>query len=82
MVMGKRTSSLQTFRLVDERIRNNEQVDREHLDRLDHGTGDFNGDGKADIFLRDVSGNVVIPMMNGASVSSWSSLGKVSDRLS
>jgi hypothetical protein len=45
------------------------------------GTGDFDGDGKADILWRDGSGNMAIWMMNGAAVSSWSSIGNVSDRM-
>jgi hypothetical protein len=37
------------------------------------GTGDFNGDGMSDILWQDASGNVVIWLMNGTSVSNWSS---------
>ncbi len=33
------------------------------------GTGDFKGDGKSDILLRDTSGNVGIWFMNGAQVT-------------
>jgi hypothetical protein len=45
------------------------------------GSGDFDGDGKADILWRDGSGNMAIWMMNGAAVSSWSTIGNVSDRM-
>jgi len=44
------------------------------------GSGDFDGDGKSDILWRDTSGNMAIWLMNGAAVSSWSSIGNVSDR--
>ena len=32
------------------------------------GTGDFNGDGKADVLWRDTSGNVAIWLMDGTTV--------------
>ena len=41
------------------------------------GTGDFNGDGKADIVWRDISGDIAIWLMSGASVLSAGSLGTV-----
>jgi ribosomal protein S11 len=37
------------------------------------GTGDFNGDGKADILWQDTSGNVAIWLMNGTTVLNASS---------
>jgi hypothetical protein len=41
------------------------------------GTGDFNGDGMADILWRDTSGNVSIWLMSGAAVLSAGGLGNV-----
>ena len=41
------------------------------------GTGDFNGDGKADMLWRDTSGNTAIWFMNGATVSSTAGLGNI-----
>jgi hypothetical protein len=41
------------------------------------GTGDFNGDGVADIAWRDSSGNVAIWLMNGASILTTGGLGNV-----
>jgi hypothetical protein len=41
------------------------------------GTGDFNGDGMADIAWQDTSGNTAIWLMNGATVLSTGSLGLV-----
>ena len=41
------------------------------------GTGDFNGDGMADIVWRDNLGNTSIWLMNGASVLSAASIGNV-----
>jgi FG-GAP-like repeat/FG-GAP repeat len=41
------------------------------------GTGDFNGDGYADIVWQDTSGNTAIWLMNGATVLSTGSLGLV-----
>jgi hypothetical protein len=45
------------------------------------GIRDFNGDGRVDILWRDTEGNVAIWLMNGTSVSSWSGMGNVSDRM-
>ncbi|MEI2734889.1 MAG: FG-GAP-like repeat-containing protein [Rhodoblastus sp.] len=46
-------------------------------------SGDFNGDGKADILWRDnSSGATVVSLMNGASVSSFLSVGTVSSAYS
>jgi len=45
------------------------------------GNGDYNGDGKADILWRDASQNAAIWLMDGPIVSSWSSMGNVSDRM-
>ena len=41
-------------------------------------TGDYNGDGKADILWRDTSGNTAIWFMVSASVSSAASVGAIS----
>jgi FG-GAP-like repeat len=41
------------------------------------GTGDFNGDGMADILWRDTTGDVAIWLMNGATVSTFGGLGNV-----
>ena len=40
-------------------------------------TGDFNGDGKADILWRSNTGTVAIWLLNGATVTSGASLGDV-----
>jgi hypothetical protein len=45
------------------------------------GTGDFNGNGEADVLWRDDSGGVAIWMMDGATVSSFGTMGNVSDRM-
>jgi hypothetical protein len=39
------------------------------------GTGDFNGDGKADIVWRDTAGDAAIWLMNGATISSAGGIG-------
>jgi hypothetical protein len=39
------------------------------------GTGDFNGDGKADILLRNTNGEIAEWQMNGATVTSGLSVG-------
>src|SRR5262249_23908746 len=41
------------------------------------GTGDFDGDGKADILWHDTSGNVPIWFMNGTTISSGALLGNI-----
>ena len=41
------------------------------------GTGDFNGDGKSDILLRDTSGDIAIWYMNGTTVTSGAGLGSI-----
>jgi hypothetical protein len=41
-------------------------------------TGDFNGDGKADIAWRNTGGDVAIWLMNGLQVLSAADLGNVS----
>jgi FG-GAP-like repeat len=41
------------------------------------GIGDFNGDGKADILWRDTSGDLVIWLMNGATVAQSVNLGSL-----
>src|SRR5262245_49050693 len=41
------------------------------------GTGDFNGDGKADILWRDILGNVPIWLMDGLSVTSFSTIANI-----
>jgi FG-GAP-like repeat len=41
------------------------------------GTGDFNGDGKADIVCRDTAGDTSIWLMNGAAVLMAGALGNV-----
>jgi len=46
------------------------------------GNGDFDGDGKSDILWKDTAGNAAIWLMDGPNVSSWSSMGNVSDRTS
>jgi hypothetical protein len=40
-------------------------------------TGDFNGDGKSDIVLRNTNGDVAIWLMNGTQISSGVDLGGV-----
>jgi hypothetical protein len=45
------------------------------------GTGDFDGNQKADVLWRDESGNVAIWMMAGTAVSSFGSMQNVADRL-
>ena len=44
---------------------------------LIYGTGDFDGDGKADILWRDNNGNTAIWFMNGGQVSSATQIGTV-----
>jgi len=39
------------------------------------GTGDFNGDGKSDILLRDTSGDIAIWEMNGTTILNPNSAG-------
>jgi hypothetical protein len=42
------------------------------------GTGDFNGDGRSDILLRDNAGAVVDWLMNGAAIQTAQVLGSAS----
>jgi hypothetical protein len=38
------------------------------------GVGDFNGDGKADVLWRDISGNEAIWFMSGSTIVSYSEI--------
>jgi hypothetical protein len=40
-------------------------------------TGDYNGDGMADILWRDTSGNIAMWFMNGTTVASTAGVGNV-----